>query len=177
MLLAYNLSCTSSNRACARSEVTKVGDGCVGISDNFGSINNVHQMRQQTVPSSPNQRGPQPSAAAKTWLCEAEGAPSELRGGGAQVAARIAAQNCLKASCAERRPSAPRRFHPQGRGPFSAALTCALALSDQDMKPFGMKSGHANKLWRVEGVLWREGAEETKPTEPAAQRLPGPGVV
>ena len=27
-------------------------------------------------------------------------------------------------------------------------------------------------LWKVEGVFWREPAEETKPAQPADQRLP-----
>lgn len=96
-----------------------VGGGCVGISDNVGSINNLHQMREQTVPSSPNQRGPQPSAATKAGLCMAELTallgPCWGRGAG-QGAGRIAAQNPLEASHADRLPSAPRRFPPGLRG-------------------------------------------------------------
>lgn len=44
----FIISCVHApHRAHAKSEVRKVGDGCVGISDNLWSINNFYQMREQ----------------------------------------------------------------------------------------------------------------------------------
>lgn len=75
----------------------------------------------------------------------------------------------------QRRPAASHL--PRTAGPFGGCFKLCLGLDRPEREAFLDELENPNVLGKAEGVFWREGVGRTKPTQPAAQRLPFLGAL